>query len=278
MSIFPDVSEEDLINLRKLAEPHKNQRALKIKNRILKQTRDVKLAESLSSITKKLDEEKETTQKIGDVIKESQQETPQPAIEHTLLPRPIENNEGLIYDVELENTLKNMTINNGFFKTYFDRERGWNWNGHTVKMIPGTEVKINDKVFNITPKLQKVFNQTSNIPLKKLNDQDWEIYKIFLETLNFKKYVPKSGENESGRYRYSKTNFKDRNLEGKRVKIIIPSNIIDLYTRLEISHGLKLSGHTDTLTEASALIDQLNKMGKIQNKQQYRNALNNFST
>ena len=67
-------------------------------------------------------------------------------------------------------------------------------------------------------------------------------------------------------------------LEGQGVKIIIPSNIIDIYTRLEVLLGLKLSGHTDTLTEASNLIDELYKRGEIQNKQQYRNALNKFQT
>ena len=66
------------------------------------------------------------------------------------------------------------------------------------------------------------------------------------------------------------------NLQGQGLKIIIPSNIIDIYTRLEILLGLKLSGHTDTLTEASNLIDELHKRGEIQNKQQYRNALNKF--
>ena len=53
MSIYSNVTEEDLINLRKLAEQQKNQRALKIKNRILKQTQDIKSAESLSPISKK---------------------------------------------------------------------------------------------------------------------------------------------------------------------------------------------------------------------------------
>ena len=41
------------------------------------------------------------------------------------------------------------------------------------------------------------------------------------------------------------------NLQGEGVKTIIPSNIIDIYTRLEVLFGLKLSSHTDTLTEAS---------------------------
>ena len=46
-------------------------------------------------------------------------------------------------------------------------------------------------------------------------------------------------------------------LQGERVKIIIPSNIVDIYTRLQILLGLKLSGHTDTLTEDRNLIDEL---------------------
>ena len=62
--------------------------------------------------------------------------------------------------------------------------------------------------------------------------------------------------------------FNEIDLEG-RLKIIIPPNIIDIYTRLEILLGLKLSGPSDTLTEASNLIDELYKRGEIQNKQQY---------
>ena len=70
----------------------------------------------------------------------------------------------------------------------------------------------------------------------------------------------------------------ENDLQGEGVKIIIPSNIIDIYTRLEILLGLKLSGHTDTLTEASNLIDELYRQGEIQNKNQYRNALDKFLT
>ena len=58
MSIYSNVTEQDLIILRKLAEQQKVQRPIKFNNRILKQTQDVKLAESLSPITKKLDEVK----------------------------------------------------------------------------------------------------------------------------------------------------------------------------------------------------------------------------
>ena len=67
-------------------------------------------------------------------------------------------------------------------------------------------------------------------------------------------------------------------MEGQGIPIIIPSNKTDIYTRLEVLLGLKLSGHTETLIEASNLIDDLYKRGEIQNKQQYRDALNKFQT
>ena len=40
MSIYSNITEKDLDNLLKLAQQQKEQRALKIKNRILKQTHD----------------------------------------------------------------------------------------------------------------------------------------------------------------------------------------------------------------------------------------------
>ena len=79
MSIYSNVTEQDLDNLRKLPEQQKNQQALKIKNRILKQTHDVKLAESLSPITERLDKVNKSTKELGDAIANTQT----PAIENT---------------------------------------------------------------------------------------------------------------------------------------------------------------------------------------------------
>ena len=183
MSIYPNVTEQDLISLRNLAEQEKNKRALKIKDRSLKQTHDIKLAESLSPITKKLVEVNESTQNIGDVIKENN--TPELAKQNTPTHQPIDNNEGVVYDVELENTLKNMTGNTGFFKTDYDHERGWMWNGHPIIISSGTQVEINGKKFNINPGFQNVSTDTSNIPLKKLNGKDNEILISILDCLDF---------------------------------------------------------------------------------------------
>ena len=67
-------------------------------------------------------------------------------------------------------------------------------------------------------------------------------------------------------------------LQEEGVNFIIPSNLIDFCTRIEVLLRLKLSGHTNTLTEASNLMDELYERGEIENEQQYRNALDKFFT
>ena len=92
-------------------------------------------------------------------------------------------------------------------------------------------------------------------------------------SLDFDNYKAIRGETKSAGFKYSKTNFKD--LKGQGIeKLTIPSNIIDIYTRLEILLGLKLYGHIATID----LIDELYRRDEIPNEQQYRNALINFST
>ena len=103
MSNYSNVTEEDLNILRKLTAQQKIQRALKIKNRISKQTHDIKLAENISPTTKKFSEIIESTQKLGEIVKESN--TPRLAIENTHNALPIENEEehpGVKYETSLE--------------------------------------------------------------------------------------------------------------------------------------------------------------------------------
>ena len=59
----------------------------------------------------------------------------------------------------------------------------------------------------------------------------------------------------------------------EELKIIMLCNIIVIYTRPEILLGLKLSCHTDALTETTNLVDQIKNRGEFQNEQQYRNGL-----
>ena len=63
MSFYSNVTEQDLIKLRKLAQQQKKQRAVQMKNKILKLTHDVILAESLSPNTEKIHEVKNPLKK-----------------------------------------------------------------------------------------------------------------------------------------------------------------------------------------------------------------------
>ena len=52
MGIYSNVTEQDMIIFCKLVEQQKGQRALEIEKRFWKQTHDIKLAESPSTLTK----------------------------------------------------------------------------------------------------------------------------------------------------------------------------------------------------------------------------------
>ena len=148
-------------------------------------------------------------------------------------------------------------------------------NNHPVKMLRGTEVEINDKEYNKTPGIQEVFTDTIYDIANSMNDMDKLVFRDILQKTGY--YNPKLTKGRmSGRDRYIKNELDidvrkilnlDTKLKGRGVeKIIIPSNIIDINTRLEVLLGLKLSRHTDTLTEASKLIHELYKRGKTQKK------------
>ena len=68
------------------------------------------------------------------------------------------------------------------------------------------------------------------------------------------------------------TDLKEQGIE----KIVIRSNIIDIYTRLEFLLRLKLCGHSHTLTEASNLIDDYTNEVKYKTNNNIEMLLINF--
>ena len=91
-------------------------------------------------------------------IKKSQpgNNIPQPAIELTPPHKVIEKNQEVIYDTELENTVKSMKNKTGFYQAYEDPEHSWMWNGFPNKRLGGKEVQINDEKYKKTPGIQKI--------------------------------------------------------------------------------------------------------------------------
>ena len=169
------------------------------------------------------------------------------------------------------------------------------WNVEFIKPLREKRISFKIKEFGITPDFQAYFTNTK-LTTKFLDDLGKETVFDKLKNVGFcdnlLKIRLKAARMKDALYNVPKVIDKTRNppspsienvedssdLQGEGVKIIIPSNIIDIYTRLEVILGLKLSGHFNTLTEASNLIDELYKQGEVHNKQQYRNVLNKFST
>ena len=296
MSIYSNVTEQDLDNLRKLADQQKEQRALN-KNRFLKQTHDKKLAESFSPITKKLDEVNKSTKELGEIVKESNSEN--------------ENNQEIV-PVEVESEDENIQTNlralpnSSIFSDQMTKTLGRlmsSANSLKIKSTPsgasilgvpiftlgGDRIQIKDNIYDLTPEIYKalsytgytgntmtnesdilmMYNIKNNLGYTGVGDRDSK-RKTFL-TITLPKLVEKI-QNRT----FEEITDESDDLQGEGLKIIFPSNIIDIYTRLEVLLGLKLSGHSDTVTEASNLIDELYKRGEIQNKQQYGNALDKF--
>ena len=182
MSIYSNVTEEDMINLRKLAEQQKNQRALKIKNRISKQTPDIKLAESFSPITKKL-EVKETTQKLGDVIKESPQSSeninPISQNSRSQTPKLVSASD------ELVKTFSKINDSKDLFKVIRNAEGKFSWGGKEVNPLGGNRVEIDGEEYNLTPEIQRPFTDTRyNFNNIDMDDESVLTFDKILNSLN----------------------------------------------------------------------------------------------
>ena len=280
MSIYSNITEKDLDNLRKLADQQKNQRAIKIKNRILKQTHDIKLSESLSPITKKLDALNQSTQEVGDKIKESNSKIDLEAL-------PNSSN----FSNSMREMIGSLMRSKNSLRITQDESHRANILGVPIQISGADTIKINENIYELTPEIYKALSDTGYTGKDMKNESDILMMNNIIRDLRytgrddrdskrktfFLKKLPKLVNDIQNRTFEEITDDSD-DLQGEGFKIIIPSNIIDIYTRLEILLGLKLSGHTDTLTEASNLIDELYKRGEIQNKQQYRNALNKFQS
>ena len=163
--------------------------------------------------------------------------------------------------------------------------------GVPIQISGADTIKINENIYDLTPEIYRASSVTGYTGKTMKNESDILMMNNIIRDLGYTgnydrdskrkifltKTLPKLVEEIQNKTFEEITDDSD-DLQGEGLKIIIPNNIIDIYTRLEILLGLKLSGHTDTLTEASNLINDLYKRGEIQNKQQYRNALDKFLT
>ena len=180
---------------------------------------------------------------------------------------------------------KLMSSKNSFKIDQDERTGGASINKIPIVVLGGDSWKIKDNVYEITPEIHKTLSSTGYTGETMKSECEILMMNNFLRDVNYRGI----GDRDSKRKTFStielpksvneiqNKTFDEIDLEGQGLKIILTSNIIEIYTRLEILLELKLSSYTDVVTEASNLIDELYKQGEIQNKQQYRNALDKFS-
>ena len=199
MIIFSNVIEQDLIKLRKVAEQQKNQRALKIKNRVLKQPHDIKLAESLSPITKKLYTINESTKKLGDEFEESVSKAYLKA-----LPNSSKFSNSMPEMIgSLMNSKTSLKI------TQKDESGRANILGVPIQISGADIKKINENIYEVTPEIYKsltsplytgktMTNENDILMMNNImndlgytdeGDRDWIRKTIF--TKNFQNYLRK---------------------------------------------------------------------------------------
>ena len=242
MSIYSNVTEKDLDNLRKLADLQKNERALKIKKRILKQTHDIKLAESLSPITKKLDTINESTKEIGEVFKETNS-----MVDIKALPNSSK------FSNAMRQMIGSLMNSRNSLKITQDESGRANILGVPIQISEGDTTKINENVYELTPEIYNALSDTGYTGRNMRNEGDNLMMNNIIRDLGytgdddrnskrkifFTKTLPKLvGEIQNRTFEEITDDSDD--LQGEGVKIIIPSNIIDIYTRLEVLLGLKL--------------------------------------
>ena len=177
-----------------------------------------------------------------------------------------------------------MSETSNSLKLIKDEDEKFSILGISIKSLGGDKVLVDgNNIYEFTTEIHKALSNENYTGKSTKNINDKKTLYNFLTDIGYNgRLDAKTSQKKFFRGLINQfRNMKKEDaidLKGEGIeKIIIPSKITDIYTRLEILLGLKISGHTNTLTEASNLIDELYKRGEIENKQQYQNALNKFS-
>ena len=141
--------------------------------------------------------------------------------------------------------------------------------GISIYTLGGHRLKIDANSYDLTPEVYKTLCSTSYTGKNIKDGNDSLTTDTIKNKLNLTGIADKSSKRKL--FLIQKFPKRDANLKYKifdeivsdsdnlkgagNEKPIIPSNIIDIYTRVEVLLAIKISGHTNTLTEASNLLE-----------------------
>ena len=213
----------------------------------------------MSPITKKLDTINESTRNLGKETKESNSK-----VDIKVLPNSSKFSKSMRQMIgSLMNSKNSLEI------TQDDETGEAKILGVPLQISGPDTIKINENNYELTPEIYKALTSPLYTGKTMTNENDILMMNNIIRDIGytgagdrdskrklfFTKRLQKLAE-EIQNKTFEEINDDIDDLRGEGVKVIIPSNIIDIYTRLEVLLGLKLTGHTNTLTEASNLIDE----------------------
>ena len=153
----------------------KEQRALKNKNRILKQTHDIKLAESLSPITKKLDEVNKSTKEIGEANKESNSEK---------ITKALPNSSQ--FSDSMRQMLGSLMNSKNSLKITQDESGKANILGVPIQITGADTIKIDENIYELTPEIYKALSDTGYTGKTMKNENDILMMYNIIRDLGYK--------------------------------------------------------------------------------------------
>ena len=149
-------------------------------NRILKQTHDIKLAESLSPITKKLDDVSKSTKKLGDILKESNSKNEN---NQEIVPADIESEDENIqtnlralpnssmFSDQMTKTLGRLMSSSNSLKIK-PSPSGATILGVLINTLGGDRIQIKDNFYGLTTETYKALSYTGYTGNTMKNEAD----------------------------------------------------------------------------------------------------------
>ena len=200
---------------------------------------------------KKLEEVDKSTRKLGEVFEKTSQLATE-ILKATLRSSQSQTAKLVAASDELVETFTKINASRKFFEVKQDPECKFPWIRHDIVPLGGIRVRINGEEYDLTPEIQTAFTDTRYKFNNSISDDESVLtFDNILESLDYKR----TKFSNSKRTKTIKKELEKRadkilnppipiqavenkegsdNIQGEGMEIVIPSNIIDIWTRLKV--------------------------------------------
>ena len=284
MTNYTPTNIEDLEKLKNIINQRKDNKKLRLNNKIMKTTQNFDLAEQYAPITK-LQEKQTEVIKQGQDDQKPSFETLKAITAPTTQDETLESIEGpseaevsqniVSMDGDISDKISALlNEDNTHAKFKFTKE---NFNNYKVNENPfkvlDNRIEFNDLEFEITPFFLQLFLRSNKADFTELSDEEKE---ALIEFVDYAGVIGR--EVKSNLYKAIKFigDFQYQNNEGQRTSFVfLSSDPNTLVERLEVLVGESLAGNKNAYREASAILAELLRIEELSNTE-YENFMNIF--